>query len=172
MYYITRISGIETKFCPKIPDTITPYSVVLINSKNGSRTIIHTNPNLTELKVTDLQERMNLSDDRMKPAWIHFEGRNIRNLPSMIQYLNENHSEIPISLEIEKVGRGLEETFLGNKSLIFNLIFILLGWALIVLRIDTRTASLHLSCFWILLLSVILSVMAQGISLIHALVFS
>lgn len=45
-----------------------PFSSVIINSRNGSRTIIHSNKNMPELKLSDFK-RLNLSHYK----WVHFE---------------------------------------------------------------------------------------------------
>ncbi|XP_069670591.1 ketohexokinase-like isoform X2 [Periplaneta americana] len=90
----------------------TPTSVVLINKATGSRTIIHSNKNLPELKCADFKKL-----DLSQYSWIHFEGRNVEEVISMVEWIefwNETHSSehdrghglghkaLPISLEIEK----------------------------------------------------------------------
>lgn len=47
---------------------VCPFSTVLINEKNGSRTIIHSNKNMPELKLSDFRKL-----DLNQYSWIHFE---------------------------------------------------------------------------------------------------
>ncbi|XP_033609889.1 ketohexokinase isoform X5 [Cryptotermes secundus] len=89
-----------------------PMSVVIISQTTGSRTIIHSNKNLPELTLDDFKKL-----DMSQYSWIHFEGRNVEEVVSMIElveFWNENHisehdrghglghKALPISIEIEK----------------------------------------------------------------------
>lgn len=60
--------GINIDHCAYHDDCITPFSSVILNVKTGSRTIVHSNPNLPILNADDFR-RVPL--DRYK--WIHFE---------------------------------------------------------------------------------------------------
>ena len=40
-------------------------------------------------------------------SWVHFEGRNKDSIPAMVECLEG--SGCPVSIEVEKVGRGYEE---------------------------------------------------------------
>lgn len=90
--------------CIRIPNCICPNSAIIVNQQNASRTIIHTNLNLPELTLSDFQT-LNLQDY----SWIHFEGRNMANVKEMIRYTKNNCPELPVSVEVEKVGRNYEE---------------------------------------------------------------
>ncbi|XP_046673660.1 ketohexokinase-like [Homalodisca vitripennis] len=84
-----------------------PFSSVLINAKNGSRTIVHSNKNLPELTIEDFR---NLDLEQYK--WIHFEGRNVRQVVLMLKYVtewNSAHSKIVTSVELEKPKDELKE---------------------------------------------------------------
>lgn len=74
----------------------TPTSYIILNSRNGSRTIVHYR-DLTEYAFTDF-DKINLPGF----DWIHFEGRNIEATVTMCHKLRQHHPHIPISIEIEK----------------------------------------------------------------------
>ena len=71
----------------------------------NSRTIIHTNKNLPELTVK--QFRSLIEGNLENYTWVHFEGRNKDSIPAMVECLEG--SGCPVSIEVEKVGRGYEE---------------------------------------------------------------
>eukprot|EP00088_Acartia_fossae_P023066 TRINITY_DN24131_c0_g1_i1.p1 TRINITY_DN24131_c0_g1~~TRINITY_DN24131_c0_g1_i1.p1 ORF type:complete len:322 (-),score=57.92 TRINITY_DN24131_c0_g1_i1:73-1011(-) len=89
--------------CPKYPDQICPNSVILLSQQNGSRTIVHTNLGLPELKLEDFTEL-----DLSKVTWIHFEGRNHENLLTILEHVRREQ-KIRFSVEVEKVGRNHED---------------------------------------------------------------
>lgn len=60
--------GILTRHCAVQDDVETPLSSVLISLQTGTRTIVHSNPNLRELTIDDFR-RCNLAEYK----WIHFE---------------------------------------------------------------------------------------------------
>ncbi|XP_046383268.1 ketohexokinase-like [Ischnura elegans] len=87
-----------------------PVSTVLINSKNGSRTIIHSKGDIPEITVENFKD-VNFSDY----SWIHFEGRNIDAITTMMDLIRDwrdengsGKSDFPtISVELEKPKPGL-----------------------------------------------------------------
>ncbi|XP_071853979.1 ketohexokinase-like isoform X2 [Apostichopus japonicus] len=95
--------GTSHENCVVHPDTETPTSVVIVNKVTGTRTILHGNRSLPELRFEDF-DKLSLS----KYKWIHFEGRNVTEVLKMIDKINlhnENVSEddrITVSVEIEK----------------------------------------------------------------------
>jgi len=91
--------------CPVMDGCDTPVSAVIVNAQNGSRTIIHTNKNLPELTVK--QFRSLIEGNLENYSWVHFEGRNKDSIPAMVECLEG--SGCPVSIEVEKVGRGYEE---------------------------------------------------------------
>lgn len=81
--------GIDFSHCPTVEGIGCPTSTVIISSSSGSRTILHHNPNLPELTLTDF-ERLHLQNY----SWIHFEGRNLAEVLSMIQYVESYNSRL------------------------------------------------------------------------------
>uniref|UniRef100_A0A1B0GQS8 Carbohydrate kinase PfkB domain-containing protein n=1 Tax=Phlebotomus papatasi TaxID=29031 RepID=A0A1B0GQS8_PHLPP len=98
--------NISTKNCVIHRDCETPLSSVLLSLKNGTRTIVHSNPNLPEITFSDFA-RCNLAEY----TWIHFEPRNppeTRRMMESVRKWNEKVAEeerITISLELEKPGK-------------------------------------------------------------------
>lgn len=80
----------------------TPTSYIWVNEGSGSRTIVHYR-DLPEYPFAAFQ-----SIDLGLFDWIHFEGRNIPELKSMLLYLRQQQGP-PCSLEIEKPREGIEE---------------------------------------------------------------
>lgn len=114
--------GISIKNCPMKGSDVGksfldsfPVSIVIINSSNGSRTILHSKGDTAEISIEDFK-KLDLSEY----YWIHFEGRNIEAVSSMTMYVkswrSKNHSEVKetsnlpvplISVELEKPKYGL-----------------------------------------------------------------
>ncbi|GAB0086336.1 Ketohexokinase [Sergentomyia squamirostris] len=98
--------NISTKHCVVHRGCETPLSSVLLSLERGTRTIVHSNPNLPELTFEDFK-CCNLNEY----TWIHFEPRNppeIERMMCMVHRWNERVSEserIIISLELEKPGK-------------------------------------------------------------------
>lgn len=65
-----------------------PISTVILSLSSGSRTILHHNPCLPELTLKDF-EQLRLGDY----SWIHFEGRNLNEVLSMMQCV-ENYNNM------------------------------------------------------------------------------
>ncbi|XP_076634110.1 ketohexokinase [Colletes latitarsis] len=98
--------------CPMVEGIGCPTSTVILSLSSGSRTILHHNPSLPELTLKDF-EQLHLQDY----SWIHFEGRNLVEVLSMMQYVeNYNNtlnysqgfsnketdwSQIPITVSVE-----------------------------------------------------------------------
>ncbi|XP_046813252.1 ketohexokinase-like [Vespa crabro] len=107
--------NIDFSHCPEIKGVGCPVSTVILSLSTGTRTILHYNPNLPELTLKDFMQ-LKLQNY----SWIHFEGRNITELLSMMQNIesynksmrlsdkqnieksNKWNMTITISLEIEK----------------------------------------------------------------------
>ena len=85
---------------------LTPSSQVIINTENGSRTIIHSGKMLPELTLENF-----CLLDHSKYSMIHFEGRNIAEVIKMMNFLKEYNESTPedqkifISMEAEKPAR-------------------------------------------------------------------
>jgi ketohexokinase len=91
-----------------------PVSSILLNSRTGSRTIIHYR-DLPEYSVADFRSLELQSFD-----WLHFEGRNVESLRAMLRWSRERYPSIPCSLEIEKPRTGIEDLFGMAQVLLFS----------------------------------------------------
>ena len=84
----------------------TPCSQVIVNSKSGSRTIIHNSKSLPEISYNDF-----VCIDVTKYSFIHFEGRNCDEVLKMMKFLvchNQSKTDkdkVFISVEAEKPRR-------------------------------------------------------------------
>ncbi|KAF6215368.1 hypothetical protein GE061_010120 [Apolygus lucorum] len=83
-----------------------PLSTVIVNSQNGSRTIIHSNKNLPDVRADDFSKV-----DLSQFSWIHIEGRKSEELHKILK-IAQNHAsciETTVSVELEKKRDGLLE---------------------------------------------------------------
>lgn len=107
-------SSINTQYVQIHPNGKVPTSYILLNEKNGSRSIVHYRdlPELTfeHFKTIPL-EQFN---------WVHFEGRNIDQTKLMLEYLNDYDTEIASSIEFEKHRQGIEDLYPLSNTLIFS----------------------------------------------------
>lgn len=111
--------------CPTV-DLDPPFSSVILNQLNGSRTIIHSNPDFPILKCNDFQ-KINL----FLYKWIHFEARNLDEVQCMIEHIICHNIRAPadtitISIELEKMDPKLllltekvDFIFLGKDLALF-----------------------------------------------------
>lgn len=84
--------GIDFSHCPMVENIGCPTSTVTLSLSSGSRTILHHNPNLPELTLNNF-ERLHLGDY----SWIHFEGRNLNEVLSMMQCVENYNSMLNYS---------------------------------------------------------------------------
>ncbi|XP_031850276.1 ketohexokinase isoform X2 [Nomia melanderi] len=77
--------NIDYSHCP-MKQVGCPISTVILSLSTGSRTILHHNPKMPELTLKDF-EQLHLQDY----SWIHFEGKNINEVLSMMQCI-ENYN--------------------------------------------------------------------------------
>ncbi|CAL7941049.1 unnamed protein product [Xylocopa violacea] len=109
-----RKCNIDFSHCPMVDKIGCPTSTVILSLSSGSRTILHHNPNLPELTLKHF-EQLHLGDY----SWIHFEGRNLNEVLSMMQCvenynnmlnysqdndskeINKKHVPITVSVELE-----------------------------------------------------------------------
>lgn len=82
---------INFSHCPTVDGTGCPTSTVILSLNSGSRTILHHNPNLPELSLEDF-EKLNLEDY----SWIHFEGRNVAAVLSMMKHIEAFNNALTI----------------------------------------------------------------------------
>lgn len=106
--------GISTEHTQAFIKGRTPTSYVTLNAQNGNRTIVHYR-DLPEVNF-DFFAKIEVEDY----DWLHFEGRNITQLPGMINIAKTFLSYQPISLEVEKPRDGIELLFDKVNLLIFS----------------------------------------------------
>ncbi|XP_041352685.1 ketohexokinase-like [Gigantopelta aegis] len=97
--------GICTDNCVGCRECCCPLSIVILNSLNGSRTILHTNKNLPELTLEDFSKI-----DLNTYKWIHFEARpSCDEIKKMLQRIDEYNKGtdhiLHTSVELEKPER-------------------------------------------------------------------
>jgi len=116
-----RTAGIDFEHCVYYDDCPFVSSCILINEKNGSRTIVHSN-RVPDLKLNEFKA-LKLS----KYKWIHFEGRNILEIKKMIEHVREYNAHvskdggrpIPVSVEMENlIPHVLELAPLGDLVIV------------------------------------------------------
>ncbi|XP_048768684.2 ketohexokinase-like [Ostrea edulis] len=118
--------GVSTAHC-RTYDTgyITPTSIIIMNSQNGSRTILHASKNLPEVTLEDFK-----AVDLKNYKWIHFEGRPCFNTPTyeivrMLAHIDEyNQSlseseQVQTSVELEKPARPELDQLLDKANYVF-----------------------------------------------------
>lgn len=80
--------NIDFSHCPMVQGIGCPMSTVILSQSTGSRTILHHNPCMPELTLKNF-EQLHLQDY----CWIHFEGRNLAEVLSMLQCI-ENYNDM------------------------------------------------------------------------------
>jgi len=110
---------IETGLCRVIHGGKVPTSYIIVNTKNGSRTIIH-HRDLPEFGFDDFA-----LIDLTACDWLHFEGRNVSETEKMLAHVTLSYPGLPCSLEIEKVRPGIEVLFKYVGTLLFSRNYVL-----------------------------------------------
>lgn len=109
-----RERGIDLSACQTVAGGTTPTSCIYLNSRNGSRTIVHSR---------DLPEyaARNFADiDLDAFDWLHFEGRNVEETRRMIDLARTVRPGLPVSVEIEKPRSGIEILIDGVDVVLFS----------------------------------------------------
>jgi len=106
--------GIGVEFVQTFIKGRTPTSYVTLNTQNGHRTIVHFR-DLPEVNF-DFFAKIEIEEY----DWLHFEGRNMAQLPGMINIAKTFLTHQPISLEIEKPRAGIEALFSSVNLLFFS----------------------------------------------------
>lgn len=102
--------NIKVDNCPYYENADPPLSTVILSKSTNSRTILHSNSNLPDLTAKDF-EKINVSNYK----WIHFEGRNVREVQKMMDVVVKVNSEVDtgekvvISVELEKTRPEMEK---------------------------------------------------------------
>uniref|UniRef100_A0A0K8S602 Carbohydrate kinase PfkB domain-containing protein n=1 Tax=Lygus hesperus TaxID=30085 RepID=A0A0K8S602_LYGHE len=83
-----------------------PLSTVIVNAQNGSRTIVHSNKNLPEIRADDFSKV-----DLSQFGWIHIEGRNSPELHKILRIAQKHATKTgtTVSVELEKKRDGILE---------------------------------------------------------------
>uniref|UniRef100_A0AC35EZ25 Carbohydrate kinase PfkB domain-containing protein n=1 Tax=Panagrolaimus sp. PS1159 TaxID=55785 RepID=A0AC35EZ25_9BILA len=81
-----------------------PFSTIVVNESNGSRTIFHHSRNLPEIQSKDFE--LKFAETLGNYSWIHLEGRNYKNLEKIIKFIDDfkkvnNRPDIIVSIQFE-----------------------------------------------------------------------
>ncbi|WP_321324369.1 PfkB family carbohydrate kinase [Thiomicrorhabdus sp.] len=106
--------NISTEHVQKFIKGRTPTSFVTLNAENGHRTIVHFR-DLPEISF-DFFAKIEIEEY----DWLHFEGRNMAQLPGMVNIAKTFLTYQPISLEVEKPREGIETLFNSVNLIIFS----------------------------------------------------
>ncbi|MDX1351444.1 MAG: PfkB family carbohydrate kinase [Thiomicrorhabdus sp.] len=106
--------NISTEHVQKFIKGRTPSSFITLNAQNGHRTIVHYR-DLPEISF-DFFAKIEIEEY----DWLHFEGRNMAQLPGMINIAKTFLTYQPISLEVEKPREGIEALFENVNLIIFS----------------------------------------------------
>lgn len=106
--------NISTDHIQKFIQGRTPSSFVTLNAQNGHRSIVHYR-DLPEVTF-DYFAKIEIEEY----DWLHFEGRNLDNLPGMLNIAKTFLTNQPISLEIEKPREGIEALIPLANLVIFS----------------------------------------------------
>jgi ketohexokinase len=105
---------IDTAPCRVESQGKVPTSYILLNQRNGSRTIVHYR-NLPEFNFVDFE-----AIDLSAFDWLHFEGRNVAETVRMLERIRKIRPTLPISLEVEKYRPDIEQLFSKVDVLLFS----------------------------------------------------
>lgn len=108
-----RDYGVEIGHATVIPGAHMPTSYVILSRVTGSRSIVHYR-NLPEY-TADAFSRIDLRNF----DWVHFEGRSVDQLASMIKRARGTCG-LPVSLEVEKPRQGIGALFCEADLLMFS----------------------------------------------------
>jgi ketohexokinase len=105
--------GVDTALAVRLPDAVMPTSYILLSEASGSRSIVHFRD------LPEYQAEHFLKLDLRSFDWVHFEGRAIDQLAPML-WRARGMRGLPVSLEVEKPRRGIEELFGQADLLLFS----------------------------------------------------
>jgi ketohexokinase len=105
--------GVDTSLAMRLPDAVMPTSYILLSEASGSRSIVHFRD------LPEYQAEHFLKLDLRSFDWVHFEGRAIDQLTPML-WRARGMCGLPVSLEVEKPRRGIEELFEQADLLLFS----------------------------------------------------
>nr|XP_034175415.1 ketohexokinase-like [Osmia lignaria] len=99
-----RKHNIDFSHCPIVENNGCPTSIVILSLSSGSRTILHHNQNLPELTLKNF-EQLHLEDYN----WIHFEGRNLNEVLSMMQCVENYNNMLNYSQDSNNKEAGISQ---------------------------------------------------------------
>ena len=102
--------GIATQYCKQLDQGKAPTSCVIVSRANASRTIVH----YRDLPEYDFEAFCGIPLQDFD--WLHFEGRNVPETLSMMQWVGEQLPALPVSLEVEKPRQNIENTVSSCRS--------------------------------------------------------
>ena len=108
------LHGIDTGLCHYAGRGSVPVSSILINTRNGSRTILH-HRDLQEYSAADFE-----SVDLDPFDWLHVEGRNVMETRMMLERVRRLRPSVSVSIEIEKQRDGISSLFPYADVLLFS----------------------------------------------------
>jgi len=109
--------GVDIDGCPVV-EGASPLSCILVNARNGSRTIVH-HRDLPEPACADFRRLPLETFD-----WFHFEGRNVEQTRCMMEAVRARRVDQPVSLEMEKDREGfavllpLADVIIASRALV------------------------------------------------------
>lgn len=118
--------GVSTSYCHTYDSGfMTPTSIIIVNSQNGSRTILHASKNLPEVSLEEFK-KINLNNYK----WIHFEGRpsfntSTHEIVRMLAHIDQHNNsrsqleQLQTSVELEKPARPELDQLLDKANYVF-----------------------------------------------------
>jgi len=106
---------IDIRHCRRVSGDVVPTSYICLNRQNGSRTIVHYRDVFPEFDCADF-ERIDLEGF----DWVHFEGRNVDETASMMDWVASIRPSLPRSLEVEKARAGIDCLFEHANAIFFS----------------------------------------------------
>lgn len=106
--------GIHLEHCHRVGGSVAPTSYITLNAQNGSRTIVH----YRRLPEYDFGSFADVPVAHFD--WLHFEGRNVDETRTMIEYARSFIKDQPISVEIEKEREDIDQLFGRADVLMFS----------------------------------------------------
>ncbi|HKK04364.1 MAG TPA: PfkB family carbohydrate kinase [Gammaproteobacteria bacterium] len=106
--------GIDLDACRRVAQGKVPTSYILLNRRNGSRSIVH----YRDLPEFDCEDFRAVELDRFD--WLHFEGRAVDATRCMLETARRARPSLPLSLEVEKARPGIESLLPLADVLMFS----------------------------------------------------
>lgn len=111
------LHGVDTGCCHYVAQGSVPISSILVNTDNGSRTIIHYR-DMPEYAADDFA-----GVDLAPFDWLHFEGRNVVETRRMLERVRRLYPGTQVSIEIEKPRDDIDSLFEYADVLLFSRVY-------------------------------------------------